>query len=179
MALTKDEIVRTLLQARTRLSACACVIVRDVHIAEDIFQNVTIKAMNDAVQFEHEAPLLSWAFLTARNEGLNILRERKSQLVVLDSTILEMLESSWCSEGVAQDGERYQAMRDCFSAMPEGSRRVLELRYIESRSCEQTANNLGIKVDALYQRLSRLHQALRNCIERKLTGEDRLSSEGA
>lgn len=178
MALTKDEIVRTLLQARTRISASAWTVVRDIQLAEDIFQNVTVKAINDSIQFEHEAPLLSWAFVTARNEALNVVRDRKSQLIVLDSSVLEMLESSWCGENTSRDGERCNALRECFTSLPEGSRRVLELRYFESHSCEQVAAILEINVDAIYQRLSRLHKALRNCIDQKISGV-RAQSEGA
>lgn len=43
--LAQADIVRTLLAARMRISASAWVIVRDAQAAEDIFQNVTVKAL--------------------------------------------------------------------------------------------------------------------------------------
>ena len=35
-------------------------------------------------------------------------------------------------------------------------------------SCEEVAASLGTKLDAVYKRLSRLHQGLKGCIETKL-----------
>ena len=39
---------------RTRLSAAAWLVVRDAHAAEDIFQNVAVKAMTREARFEAE-----------------------------------------------------------------------------------------------------------------------------
>ena len=52
MALTQEDVVRTLLAARTRISASAWIVVRDVQAAEDIFQNLTVKALSGATPFE-------------------------------------------------------------------------------------------------------------------------------
>jgi DNA-directed RNA polymerase specialized sigma24 family protein len=57
--LAQVDIVRTLLAARMRISASAWVIVRDAQAAEDIFQNVTVKALAGGGQFEREAQLVS------------------------------------------------------------------------------------------------------------------------
>ena len=59
------------MKGRTRLSGAAWVVMRDAHAAEDIFQNVALKAMTRDVSFENEAALMSWTFITARREGLN------------------------------------------------------------------------------------------------------------
>lgn len=47
-------------------------------------------------------------------------------------------------------------------------RHLLRLRYYEGYSCEQAADRLGIGLNAIYKRLSRLHQSLKECIEGKL-----------
>ncbi len=57
--LSEQDILQTLMKARTRLSAAAWVVVRDTHAAEDIFQNVALKAMTRDVCFETESALLS------------------------------------------------------------------------------------------------------------------------
>ena len=70
MALTEAIVLQTLMKWRTRVSAAAWLVVQDAHAAEDIFQNVALKAMTREVNFESEGALLSWAFITARREGL-------------------------------------------------------------------------------------------------------------
>ena len=77
MKLSEEIILQTLLGARTRLSAAVWLVVRDTHGAEDIFQDITLKAMRGSATFESEAALLSWAFITARRQGIGgaILRD--------------------------------------------------------------------------------------------------------
>lgn len=43
------------------------------------------------------------------------------------------------------------------------------MRYFDGQRCEEVAASLNTKLDAIYKRLSRLHQALKCCIETKLT----------
>ncbi len=156
------------MQARTRLSAAAWLVVQDTHAAEDIFQNVTLKAMTREVHFESEAALLSWAFITARREGIDWLRRVQRELVGLDAEILELMEHEWEAAPAHSAGTRMDALRDCLAAAPESARRLLRLRYFEGHSCEEVAQQLGIGLNAIYKRVSRLHESLKSCIEEKL-----------
>jgi len=153
---------------RDRVSAAAWLVVRDAHTAEDIFQNVALKAMSKPICFETGGALLSWAFITARREGIDWLRRRKNVPVCLDETILELLEQEWADEAAAQGGIRGQALRDCLEELPAKSRDLLKRRYFDGHACEAVAEQLGARLDAIYKRLSRLHQALKKCIENKL-----------
>ncbi|MBM4020254.1 MAG: sigma-70 family RNA polymerase sigma factor [Planctomycetes bacterium] len=169
--LAQADIVRTLLAARMRISASAWVIVRDAQAAEDIFQNVTVKALGGDARFEREAQLVSWAHVTARHEALNLVRSRKTRATVLDSAVLELLEADWVRDAASSEGDRVEALRQCLDALPKDARRVLHLRYFEERSCAEVSEALGVGLDAIYQRLSRLHRALARCIERRLAGQ--------
>jgi len=153
---------------RDRVSAAAWLVVRDAHTAEDIFQNVALKAMSKPICFETDGALLSWAFITARREGIDWLRRRKNELVILDETLLEQLELEWADEALGQAGGRSQALRDCLEDLPSKSRDLLKRRYFDGHACEAVAEQLGARLDAIYKRLSRLHQALKKCIETKL-----------
>ena len=166
MALSQEDVVRTLLAARTRISASAWMVVRDVQAAEDIFQNLSVKALSGSTRFELEAQLVSWAHITARHEALNWVRSRKGRTLVLDETVLDLVASE--GEG---EGERVEALRECLATLPSGSREILDLRYSEERSCVEISRVLGIGLEAVYQRLSRLHRAVKQCTERRLLGE--------
>ena len=54
-------------------------------------------------------------------------------------------------------------------ASTEQTRELLKMRYFDGQRCEEVAASLNTKLDAIYKRLSRLHQALKFCIETKLT----------
>ena len=168
MTLTEKGILQRLMSQRDRISAAAWLVVRDAHTAEDIFQNVALKAMAKEVTFDSEGALMSWAFITARREGIDWLRRQKNAPVSLDETILEVLEAEWANEALGLASGRSQALRDCIGELPAKSRELLKLRYFDCRRCEEVASTLCTKLDAIYKRLSRLHLALKGCIETKL-----------
>ena len=168
MALTEPVILQTLMQWRTRVSAAAWVVVRDAHAAEDIFQNVVIKAMTREVTFDSESALLSWAFITARREGIDWSQRRRRETDALSAEVVALLEQEWQATPAQPAGAKIEAMQDCLAAVPEDSRRLLKLRYFEGFSCEEVADQMGIGLCAIYKRLSRLHLSLRQCVEGKL-----------
>jgi len=143
-------------------------VVQDAHAAEDIFQNVALKAMTREVSFETEGAPLSWAFITARREGIDWLRRHHRETTGLDAEILELLEREWQSAPAPASGARLEALRDCLSAAPESARRLLKLRYFDGYNCEEVAEQMGTGLDAIYKRVSRLHESLRQYIEGKL-----------
>ena len=152
MALSEQGILQRLMSQRDRISAAAWLVVRDAHIAEDIFQNVALKALAKEVAFDSDGALMSWAFITARREGIDWLRRQKNVPVSLDETILELLEAEWASESLGQAGGRSQALRDCLSELPAKSRELLKMRYFDGQLCEEVAASLNTKLDAIYKR---------------------------
>jgi RNA polymerase sigma-70 factor (ECF subfamily) len=169
VSLTEQDMLRCLMQGRTRLSAAAWLVVRDTHGAEDIFQNVTLKAMDGRTPFASEAALMSWAFITARHEAIDWMRRRQRETVGLAPEVLDLLDREWQSAAPASNG-RLDVLQDCVEKLPEAARQLLRLRYHDGHSCEGVAERLHTGLDAVYQRLSRLHRSLRQCVEGKVAG---------
>ena len=171
MPLSEQEILRFLMQSRERISAAAWVVVQDTHVAEDIFQNTVLKAVTKDVEFEVEAALLSWAFITARRDGLNWVRKHRRESVGFDPEIFDLLESDWQAESAAPAGDRIDALRECIERLPDKSKQLLRLRYFEGLSCGEISDQVNAKLDAVYKRLSRIHESLRACVESKMEPE--------
>lgn len=168
MKLSEEQVLQSLMRWRSRVSAVAWMVVRDAHAAEDIFQNVALKAMTRGALFDSEAALMSWAVITARREGIDWLRRHHRESFCLDEDILDLLEREIQTAGALCGGERVEALESCLETVPEASRRMLRLRYFDGFSCQQVAEEMGIGLDAVYKRISRLHEALRECIQAKL-----------
>jgi RNA polymerase sigma-70 factor, ECF subfamily len=171
MTLSQEDIVRGLMGERIRISASIYLVVRDAHVAEDIFQNVTVKALAGKATFEHEAQLYSWARITARHEGLNWLRDNRARTTVLDSAVLDLLEAAPASTPSHAHIDHLEALRTCMEKVPEQARKMLELRYVDEQPCTEVSRTMKLELDTVYQRLSRLHRSLRICISRQL-GEE-------
>lgn len=168
MPLDHENILRHLFDARPRLSAAAWLIVQDAQAAEDIFQNIALKSVTKEVSFPHEGALLSWATVSARREAIDWLRKRKRETVGLEPDVLDLLDLEWKGRTQPEEGSRIEALRTCFHELSESSRELLRLRYFEDRTCQEVADRLGAGLDAVYQRLSRLHRQLKKCVEQRL-----------
>lgn len=168
MTISEQDIFGMLMKSRDRIAAAAWVVVRDAHATEDIFQNVALKALTKEVIFESEGAVLSWAFISARREAIDWLRRHNKELKGLDTEILELLEREWLSEPVLRSGARMDALRMCLRTLPEKSSLLLRLRYFEGKSCSEIAKKLGVGINVVYKRLSRLHKGLKECIELRL-----------
>ena len=59
--MTEELLVKTLLDARPRLVAGAFAVVRDGHLAEDVFQEMLLRALRMRESFSDEGGLLAWA----------------------------------------------------------------------------------------------------------------------
>jgi hypothetical protein len=59
MTVSEQDILRILMKSRDRIAAAAWVVVRDAHAAEDIFQNVALKALKCEIEFPAECAVLA------------------------------------------------------------------------------------------------------------------------
>lgn len=166
--LDHETILKHLFEARQRLSAAAWLIVRDAQATEDLFQNVALKSVTKNVSFEHEGALLSWAMVSIKREAIDWLRKRKPETLGLEPELLDLISEEWPTHS-QPEGRRMEALRECLESVPESSRQLLHLRYFDGHSCDEVAQRVGASVDAVYQRLSRLHRQLKQCVDQKLT----------
>ena len=168
MPLSEKEILRFLMQSRERISAAAWLVVKDAHVAEDIFQNTVLKAVTKDLNFEAEAALFSWAFITARRDSLNWIRKHRRESVGFDEDILTLIHQDWQNDHLNPKGNRFELLRDCMEELPQKSEKILRLRYFEGLSCGEIADSISITLDAVYKRLSRIQNSLRKCVELKM-----------
>jgi len=168
MPLSEKEILRFLMQSRERISAAAWLVVKDAHVAEDIFQNTVLKAVTKDVSFDAEAALFSWAFITARRDSLNWIRKHRRESVGFDEDILTLIHQDWQNDHLNPKGNRFELLRDCMEELPQKSEKILRLRYFEGLSCGEIADSISITLDAVYKRLSRIQNSLRKCVELKM-----------
>jgi RNA polymerase sigma-70 factor (ECF subfamily) len=168
MPLSEKEILRFLMQSRERISAAAWLVVKDAHVAEDIFQNTVLKAVTKDVSFEAEAALFSWAFITARRDSLNWFRKHRRESVGIDEDILTLIHQDWQNDHLNPKGNRFELLRDCMEELPQKSEKILRLRYFEGLSCGEIADSISITLDAVYKRISRIQNSLRKCVELKM-----------
>jgi len=163
------EILNSLMSWRTRLVSVSWSVLRDSHLAEDIFQDLLLKAFKSDAEFENERALISWSVVTIRRASIDQLRKKNREVLVLDEEVLDLLDKQMLNSKPFQESLKRDALESCMNHLPERSVRVLKLRYYYGHDCQEVANRTKMSIDAVYKLISRVHTKLRRCIELKLS----------
>jgi RNA polymerase sigma factor (sigma-70 family) len=166
MTLEPDTIVQVLLRERLRVTGLAAAVTRDVHAADDIFQQVVLAALESRAQFRGHNHVLAWALRAARHRAVDFARSRR--LRSLPDDVLDLLEARWADPASAATSYRGEALHKCIGRLTTFAQELLQMRYAEGLTVTALAERLRRTVDAIYQTLSRTHRALRVCVEREL-----------
>lgn len=158
------------LSQRHKLMAYLIGLVGDIHVAEDLFQEIWIKLSNydkDDIQNTH-----AWCRGVAKNLVLHHWREKGQQKLKMDSELLDQIDLAF-EENDDLDGDRHrkEALQTCVKELPEHSKHLLNQKYHEGHSFAELASKLGKSENALMMSLSRIRKKLQECIEHKLKRE--------
>jgi RNA polymerase sigma-70 factor (ECF subfamily) len=170
MELEPDTIVQVLLRERLRVTALAAAVVRDVHAADDIFQQVVLAALESAPRFRDTDHVLAWSFRAARHRAVDLARGRR--LRSLPDEILDLMESRWADPALAANTDRGEALHRCLGRLGPPARALLQLKYADGLSAAAIADRQRRTAGSVYQNLCRIHRALRECVEKELTGRE-------
>jgi RNA polymerase sigma-70 factor (ECF subfamily) len=162
-----NSVVRLLIADRARLLGYVWAIVHDPHLADDVFQDVTVLAIERAAEIADEAHLKRWARKAARFKAFEGLRKRSPHLVPLDEDVMELLEAEWDVRDSTATAEQAEHLRACMDRLSPHARTVLKLRYAEGLSGARVAEALQIKVQSVYVALARVHRLLGDCIRQR------------
>ena len=169
--LPPDQITAALLRERLALTAYIATVTRDFHLAEDIYQDVCVKAVGKGGDFESPAHLLNWARVAGRHRAIDVLRTRDGKVIGLSEEVLAALEPVWPEGEAAQNSTGIEALRQCLDRLTPNNKEIVRLRYFEGRPGQQVADALGRKLETVYQALARIHKTLAECVRQRLATE--------
>ena len=162
--MTFDEFVSARFAALLRY---ASVVTWDLHLAEDITQNVLVRVQGRWARIARlEAPE-AYVKRMIVNEFLSWRRRRAARLVPLPPAGLEALAVPAPDPAGMRD-ER-DAMMRLIAALPRQQRAVVALRFYEDQSVEEIAAVLGCREVTVRTHLSRALTALRAALSATAT----------
>ena len=144
--------------------------VKDIHTAEDIFQEVFIKADRNKESFRGESSVKTWLIRITVNACKDYLKSAYSRRVTMFS---EEEENQIPTDDTTEEIERKQdgeQIRKALLLLPEKYREVLVCLYFEERSVAETAKVLGLSEGTVKSRLSRARDKFRVILEREWKG---------
>jgi RNA polymerase sigma-70 factor (ECF subfamily) len=141
-------------------------ILRDAHLAEDVFQDASLVILKKGVTLPSERDFPPWARKVVRLTAMNALRKRNKGPELLEPALLDLLEEQW-----AEDDEHERttaALRECLENLPDKARRLVELRYVAGETGTALAARLNQPPNTVYVALSRIYRTLAACVKKRL-----------
>jgi RNA polymerase sigma-70 factor (ECF subfamily) len=139
--------------------------------ADDIFQETTLVLMQKFDEFEPGTSFFAWACRVAYHKVLVHLKNRRFHEHI-DEPLLEVLHDR--AQALSEfETVRLSALSDCLNQLPKKDRQLIELRYHGSNSVESVAVAVGRSAWTVYKALGRIHEALLNCMRRKILESER------
>lgn len=115
--------------------------------ADDILQNVFLKAWKNIDTFRNDSKLSTWLYRIALNESVDFIRKEKNE------TSLPAVEESLAQKLMADeyfDGDEIQAtLQEAIASLPDKQRIVFTMKYFEEMKYSDMSNILGTTTGAL------------------------------
>jgi RNA polymerase sigma-70 factor (ECF subfamily) len=145
--------------------------IRDSQAVDDIAQEALLGAYRNLNTFRGESPFKTWLFAIAKNSALMHLRdEARRQSHRTDS--LRFAVSTWLTQAAeGEDGDVGAVQRElttldgCIEKLPRMSATLVAEYYRNRRTAGEIAERTGKSEAAVWKTLSRIRQALRQCVE--------------
>ncbi|MEW6742047.1 MAG: sigma-70 family RNA polymerase sigma factor [Planctomycetota bacterium] len=156
-----------------RLFCAISRIIGDRVEAEDILQDVYLKAYRALDSFQFESGFYTWIYRIAINAAMDARKKRRRRAALSlegeDGILLHGLAASEPGPGEAPaQRELLAALHRAVDELPEKFRTILVLREFEGLSYEELAAVLGLSKGTVESRLFRARMKLRQKMERFL-----------
>jgi RNA polymerase sigma-70 factor, ECF subfamily len=140
--------------------------------AEDVLQTTFLKALQHITNFEGRSSLSTWLYRIAANESLMLLRRRRTNFSIEESSLMAEDDSEdvtplefsdWCClpEDEMLSAESKKEMEAAIQRLPASLRIVFLLRDIQGLSIKETGEALGLTETNVKTRLLRARLHLR------------------
>lgn len=162
-----EHFVRNLTRCQNGVFAYILSLVGNPDTARDIQQETNVVLWRKAGEFKGGSDFMPWALGIARMQVLSFRRDHQRDRHIFDDQVLEQLASEYAATPDDPD-DRQRAFEDCFGHLPERQQELLATRYAPGGSVKEIAERRGQSAGALSVTLSRIREAVANCIQAKL-----------
>ncbi len=148
-------------------------IVKDKHLAEDIFQDTFIKVINTlrSGAYNEEGKFLPWVMRIAHNLTIDFFRKSKRMPTVENSEEYDLFETLNLYEDTVEDkmiiGQIHSDVKNLVEYLPDEQKEVLKMRHYLNLSFKEIAEKTDVSINTA---LGRMRYALINL--RKLIREN-------
>ena len=150
---------------KNRVFTTIYLIVKDRHVAEDLLQDVFVKAVKtiNSGRYNEEGKFLPWLLRISHNIAVDHFRKMKRNPVfTADSNPVVMNSLHFSEEPVELDNikkETKRKLRELIRTLPQPQKEVLIMRHFANMSFKEIADSTGVSINTA---LGRMRYALIN-----------------
>lgn len=152
--------------------------VRDRETAEDLCQEVFLKAWQALPNFKGQSAFYSWLYKIAINCSIDFLRKQNKQLVLSweelppnSDEILQEIQKKPSISQILEKKEFRNIVGKAVRQLPTGQRRVFYLRYGEELRIKDIASRLNKSEGTIKSHLHHAHRKLQDMLRPYLQNE--------
>lgn len=135
---------------------------------DDLAQETFLVAYRKLDDWDPRGDAGAWLRGIARHLAANERRKTGRRTRLVAGGLADLLIDQADPEAALPATEWLEALRSCLQELPTPSRELLVRRYADGERAEAMAMRLQTRADTLRQRLLRLRQLMKGCVERKL-----------
>ena len=117
--------------------------------ADDVLQNVFIKAWTHLNDFHGESRLSTWLYRIAVNESLDFVRRKKNQTMVSTDDVEQHVANMLLADNYFDGDETEAQLQEAIAQPPEVQRMVFNLRYYDDMKYSEISKLLHTSEGAL------------------------------
>lgn len=147
--------------------------VRPAAAADDLAQETFLAAFRSLDTYRGDAAFRVWLLGIARHRALNYLKEERVRARGMRD-VLDEAVAAWRAaraESAVAEGidARLDALRACMSQLPPPQAALIQEVYFRGRPAAELAREGGRGEGSVWMALTRIRQALRACVEGRLS----------
>jgi RNA polymerase sigma factor (sigma-70 family) len=159
----REAFARLVTVTRSLVSSIALAELRDVEAARDVAQDVYLQVWNDLGALRNPRSFLPFLRQVARQRARRVAERRAREVRGPGAarSLEAAVDPAEDASGRLVRTERFALVREALDALPDDAREIVALYYLEGHSGAQVARLLGLREEAVHQRLSRARARLR------------------
>ncbi len=166
----RERLTRLWLEAESAVRAFVFSAVPGFQDAEDVVQQVALTVARRFDEYDATRPFVAWALWLAKSRIADHHRQRARGIVPISDVALDQI-AAVLVERHPDRPRRQVALEECLEKLPEKSRRMLELRYLEDHSIDVVAKAIRTSNGAARVMLFRVRKLLADCIHTRMSSE--------
>lgn len=139
---------------------------------DDLLQETFVKAFEHLHRFRGDSSLYTWLCRIAINQSISFQRKKKLRtLVSLENLSIPLISRQSDPEGVMQETELKQLLREAVDQLSEKQKTVFNLRFYDELSHAEIAEITGNSIGTIKANFFHAIQKIKSHLDKKYTGK--------